>query len=334
MGFFELFSGALAALYAVVRNYGVAIILLTVLVRLILLPLSIKQVRSMREMQRIQPEMKRLQTKYKGDRQKLNEEMMKLYKEHGVNPFGGCLPLLSQIIVLIPLFQVLRYPLRYMGFRDADDGAALEWVGRDVSGLLQTIQESSLAQGLEENAERLNNFLGIHLDCSAASTISGNVDPTIASDCGQGFITALPYLLLVVVMGLTTYIQQKQMQVTRTPGDSSAAQMQMIGRIMPIMLMVFSYAFPAGLVLYWLTTNVWMIGQQRLMFKAAPALPAAGSKADGKVTGKTPPKGGAKPAAGKPASKKTTAKKPTTDAKSGAASTSKPHPSSKKKKRR
>src|ERR671939_2025745 len=110
MGFFELFSGVLSALYAVVRSYGLAIILLTILVRLILLPLSIKQVRSMREMQRIQPEMKRLQAKYKGDRQKLNEEMMKLYKEHGVNPFGGCLPLLSQLIVLIPLFRVLRTP--------------------------------------------------------------------------------------------------------------------------------------------------------------------------------------------------------------------------------
>src|ERR671939_942923 len=110
MGFFELFSGVLSALYAVVRSYGLAIILLTILVRLILLPLSIKQVRSMREMQRIQPEMKRLQAKYKGNRQKLNEEMMKLYKERGVNPVAGCLPMLLQIPVLIALYSVLRFP--------------------------------------------------------------------------------------------------------------------------------------------------------------------------------------------------------------------------------
>src|ERR671917_1668377 len=98
MGFFELFSTALAGFYALIPSYGLAIILLTIAVRVVLLPLSIKQVRSMREMQRIQPEIKRLQAKYKGDRQKLNEETMKLYKEHGVNPLAGCLPLLAQAI--------------------------------------------------------------------------------------------------------------------------------------------------------------------------------------------------------------------------------------------
>src|SRR5919202_5399354 len=99
VGFFEIFSLSLAGLYALVRNYGVAIILLTVIGRLILLPLSVKQIKSMREMQKIQPEVKKLQAKYKGDRQKLNEEMMKLYKEHGGNPFGGCLPLIAQMPV-------------------------------------------------------------------------------------------------------------------------------------------------------------------------------------------------------------------------------------------
>jgi YidC/Oxa1 family membrane protein insertase len=290
----------------------------------------------MREMQAIQPEIKRLQAKHKGDRQKMNEELMALYKEHGVNPFGGCLPLLSQIVVLIPLFQVLRYPLKYMGFRNtAAQGAVPEWVARDIGGLLEKIQNSSLAQGLEHSAASLNNFLGIHLDCSAASTLSGKADATIASDCGSGFVTALPYLLLVFIMGATTYIQQKQMQASRGPGDSAASQMQMITKVMPIMLMVFSYAFPAGLVLYWLTTNMWMIGQQRLMFKAAPALPAAGSKADGKVSGKAggkaPAKAGGKPAAGKPASKKTGA---TPGSAEGKPTSSKPHPSSKKKKKR
>jgi YidC/Oxa1 family membrane protein insertase len=340
MGFFELFSGALGAFYAVVQNYGVAIILLTIAVRLILLPLSIKQIRSMREMQRIQPEIKRLQTKYKGDRQKLNEEMMKLYKEHGVNPLAGCLPLLSQAIVLIPLFQVLRAPLKYMGFFDSDPAdRVVVWTERSIGGVLESIQQSSLAQGLLDNAESLNNFLGFHLDCSAAATLSGNADPTIASNCGSGFISALPYLLLLALMGLTTYIQQKQMQASRGPGDSGAAQMQMIGKIMPVFLMLISYTFAAGVVLYWLTTNLWMIGQQRLMFRAAPPLPPLGkgeakaAKGGGKVTGKAA--GAARPSAGKPASKKSTAKNPTGgDGKTASTSPSKPHPSSKKKKKR
>ena len=78
--------------YGIIPSYGLAIILLTLAVRILLLPLSIKQTRSMREMQRIQPEIKKIQAKYKGNRQKMNEEMMALYKEHGVNPLGGCLP--------------------------------------------------------------------------------------------------------------------------------------------------------------------------------------------------------------------------------------------------
>ena len=329
MGFFEYFAGTLAALYGVVHNYGLAIILLTVLVRLILLPLSIKQVRSMREMQRIQPEMKRLQTKYKGDRQKLNEEMMKLYKEHGVNPFGGCLPLLSQLIVLIPLFQVLRRPLAFMGYTANNAGTYLP---NNVSGLLDKIQHSSLAEGLKSAPQALNNFLGIHLDCSAASTVSGKADPNIVSNCGHGVVAALPYLALVLIMGLTTYVQQKQMQVSRTPGDPGSQQMQTFGKIMPVLLMVFSYAFPAGLVIYWLTTNVWMIGQQRLMFRAAPPLPALAAKGDGAVA-KNSPKS-TKPAAGKPAQKGPGKKKTTAEPKASGPTASKPNPSASKKKKR
>jgi len=92
--------------YAVVPSYMVAIILLTVAVRLILFPLTAKQAKSMQAMQRVQPELKRLQQKYKNDRQKLNEEMMKLYKEHKVNPLGGCLPLVLQLPVFLALYRV------------------------------------------------------------------------------------------------------------------------------------------------------------------------------------------------------------------------------------
>src|SRR3989337_2537544 len=108
MGFFEVFATALAGFFALVPSYALAIILLTVAVRILLLPLSIKQTRSQREMQRIMPEVKAIQKKYKGDRQKVNEATMALYKEHGVNPFGGCAPLLMQ-------FPVLRSEERRVG---------------------------------------------------------------------------------------------------------------------------------------------------------------------------------------------------------------------------
>jgi YidC/Oxa1 family membrane protein insertase len=104
----QFFGLLLNAIYRVIPSYGVAIILLTVLVRLVLYPLAVKQIRSMTAMQKIQPKMKELQKKHKGDRQKLNEEMMKLYKEHGVNPLGGCFPMLLQLPVFIALYAVIR----------------------------------------------------------------------------------------------------------------------------------------------------------------------------------------------------------------------------------
>src|SRR5918996_6341056 len=320
MGLFEVFSGLLAAFYAVVPVYGLTIILLTVIVRVLLLPLTIKQTRSMREMQMIQPEIKKLQAKYKGNRQKLNEEMMKLYKEHNVNPFGGCLPLVMQFPVLIGLFYVIRAPLKYMGYTLGASGAAASATPNEgVSGLLQTIQQSRLAEDFLEHTLRVNEFLGfLRLDCTSSLAISGDAPPGISETCGSGFVSAIPYLVLVILMGVTTWYQQKQMTGSRGASDPQAQQMQMIGKIMPVMLMFFAFTFPSGVVLYWLTTNVWTIGQQRLMLRAAPPISVGG---DGKAA--PPARAAAKPQTGAPP-KQT---EPTGPAK-------KPHPSSKKKKRK
>jgi YidC/Oxa1 family membrane protein insertase len=349
MGFFEIFTGALAALYAVIPSYGVAIILLTLGVRILLLPLSIKQTRSMREMQMIQPEIKRLQKKYKGDRQKMNQELMALYKEHGVNPFGGCLPLLMQMPVFIALFYVIRTPLAYMGYHAPEDpgnGVATlaSYIPNQVSGLLQTIQESSLAQDLHDHALRVNTFLGLRLDCSPSQVLSSGSDATTTGvGCGEGVLNALPYILLLLFMGATTYYQQRQMQASRGTGDPQQQQMQMIMKIMPLVLVVFGFGFPTGVVLYWVTTNVWTIVQQRIILKAAPpivapAKPAAtkakaaegskkkttsGDKAKKDGAGKKPVQGGP----GKPAKKSPAKKSPAT---TGGPS---PHSSKKKKKR-
>lgn len=333
MGLFEVFSGALAGFYALIPSYGLAIILLTVAVRIVLLPLSIKQTRSMREMQRIQPEVKKLQAKYKGNRQKLNEEMMKLYKEHSVNPFGGCLPLVMQFPVLIGLFYVIRTPLKYMGYTIGGSGADATPVP-DVSGLMATIQGSRLAEDLQEHALRVNEFLGfLRLDCTSSLAIGGDAPPGVSEACGSGFVSALPYLVLVVLMGVTTWYQQKQMMGSRGATDPQMQQMQMFAKIMPAMLMFFAFTFPSGVVLYWLTTNVWTIGQQRLMLKAAPAEPP--KKAD---TGKQKADDGDKPKPDKAGGKaRGTKAPPGKSAGSGDGrpqSSARQHPSSKKKRRR
>ena len=292
MGFFELFAGALAAFYALIPSFGLAIILLTLAVRALLLPLSIKQTKSMREMQVIQPEVKKLQTKHKNDRQKLNEEMMKLYKEHGVNPFGGCLPLLMQMPLFIGLYQVVRLNLRYMGYRVSDTVAAGFVPIAGATGLLLTLQQSKLAQDLLHPVTRVevNQFLpGLRLDCSFLQAWQGVGTETVDTSCGAGnpFLSSLPYLLLIGIMGFTTYYQQRQLMAGRGAQDQQAQQMQMIMRFMPILLMAFAIGipigpgFPAGVVLYWVTTNIWTIVQQRLILARlgpAPALAKAAGK--------------------------------------------------------
>lgn len=317
--YFQVFAAALAGFYALVPSLGVAIILLTVAVRLLLLPLSIKQTKSMREMQRIQPEVKKLQAKHKGDRQKMNEELMGLYKEHGVNPFGGCAPLLLQFPVLIGLFYTIREPLKYMGYvagEASDSGLVPFTLDRGASGLAGTLQHSALAEALQNIPLRVHEFLGIRLDCAASGALSSGPEGTgsVAASCGQGLLQAWPYLILVVLMGLTTFYQQKQMQSTQSSSNPQAQQMQMFTRVMPVLLMVFSYSFPAGVVLYWLTTNLWTIGQQRLVLQGireAPPHPgkkSAASKAAkasgnaGRIAGGT--SSGKKTAARSQASKK------------------------------
>jgi YidC/Oxa1 family membrane protein insertase len=346
LGFFELFSGVLAGFYALIPSYGAAIILLTLAVRILILPLSIKQTRMMREsqneMQRVQPQIKKLQAKYKDNRQKLNEEMMKVYKEHGVNPLAparGCLPLLLQMPVFIGLFYVVREPLKYLGYRAVEQGGQIVgWnpIGQ-VTGLMQTLQDSALARGLDTMPEVLNRFLGLRLDCSASGIISppapGEAAHKLAETCPQGIVAVLPYLLLVLLMGLTTWYQQQQMQASRDATDAQAQQMKMFARIMPPLLMFFTFSFPVGVVLYWLTTNVWTIAQQRIILKTVPPAGAvgAGTKAG---AGASDGKSGGKPTPGSRKAGGAGAKSGENGKPSSGKEGSKPSPSSRKKKRR
>jgi YidC/Oxa1 family membrane protein insertase len=231
---YNAFGSALAFFYALVPNLGVAIILLTVAVMLVLFPLTAKSARSMLAMQRLQPEMKKLQAKHKGDRQKLNEEMMKLYQEHKVNPLGGCLPLVMQLPVFFALFHVLRS------------------TGSTVP------KGSSLYKALAaaEQAHHGLKFLGMDLAKKA-------------TDTHGDLMTALPYYLLVGLVVFTGYLQSRQTQRNTPPGANT--QMVIIGKVLPIVFGVFSLNFPSGLVLYFFVSNLWRVGQQELiMRKIAP----------------------------------------------------------------
>lgn len=217
------------------NSWGWAIIALTLIVRVALLPLAIKQTRSMRAMQAIQPQMKALQKKYKVDKElmrkdpekykakkaKLNEEMMALYKEEGANPAASCLPLLAQAPVFIALFWTLR---------DFD-----------------TLSEE-----------------GFYFFLSA--TDPAQLDGLRTSVSAAGW----PGWLLILLMSGTMFLSQKQMmaRTAATGADNPMAQQQKILLyVMPVFLAVVSFQFPIGILLYWVTTNFWQVIQQAIILR-------------------------------------------------------------------
>jgi YidC/Oxa1 family membrane protein insertase len=282
----------LAWIYQVVGNFGVSIIILTLLIRIVLLPLGIKQIKSMGAMQAIQPKIKEIQKKYKGNKQKAQEETMKLYKEAGVNPLGGCLPLLLQFPILIAMYAVIRPPQLLPATVDGQD--VYEVHNNHLPVDSQLFENVVLHQDL--------NFLGLNLQCSASqsgtqatekasdrkpvtpNTPILNSDGTPLSfdattgdgkiDCGSKPIAKIPYFVLLVVMVGTTFYQQRQMQRASPPGAASGQQ-QAILKFMPLMFGIFGFTFPAGLTLYWTVSNLWQIGQQWVLLKAGHIGPEA-----------------------------------------------------------
>jgi YidC/Oxa1 family membrane protein insertase len=227
-------ANLLAAFYSVWPSYGGAIILLTVTVMLILTPLTYTGTKSMIKMQRLQPELKRIQKEYKNDRQQLNEEMMKFYKENQVNPLGGCLPLLLQMPVFIVLFQVLRGLTR----TDPETG------NFDPRYLHE---DTALYKALSSTDEMLS--FGFNLAISASDALS------------ESFVTALPYLAMIAIVLVTGIIQQRQI-AGRNPGAQSNPQQQMIMRIMPVFIAFISFTLQGALVIYFVVSNLFRVGQQ------------------------------------------------------------------------
>jgi YidC/Oxa1 family membrane protein insertase len=244
----------LAFFYSIIPNTGVAIILLTVSVRLILFPLTAKQAKSMIAMQRVQPEIKKLQAKYKNDRQKLNEEMMAFYKENNINPLGGCLPLVLQMPVFIALFQTLKDIQNFIPQKSAMYAAICGSSSVDPSKCKPNM-----------------HFAGMNLTKSASSVAS------------QGFAEVFPYLVLVAIVVVTGFIQQRQ---TMRNQSQPNPQMAIVGKIFPVVFAFISWTAASGVALYFATTNIWQIGQQELVYrkivnKDGPLPKAGGSGGSG-----------------------------------------------------
>ena len=256
--FFELIANLLAIIYAAVPNYAIAIIGLTLAIMIVMTPLTLKGTRSMMVMQQLQPEMKKIQTRYKDDRQKLNEELLKFYKENDISPLGGCLPLLVQMPIFLVLYQVLRGLTRRISGMGFDTG----W----VSGQLGTGTGTTKPPSIDRNFDPafLNHNSKMYTNLSNTNTMQAfgmDLAESAKTALSQGVLHATPYLLLIVIVGITGFIQQRQIQ-GRNPNQQTNPQQQMIMKVMPIFLPVISFGLPAGLVLYFAVSNLYRVGQQ------------------------------------------------------------------------
>jgi YidC/Oxa1 family membrane protein insertase len=299
----------LAWIYDIVPNYGIAIIILTIAIRALLLPLGFKQIKSMQNMQALQPKLKEIQKKYKNNRQKQQEEQMKLYRESGVSPLSGCLPMLLTFPFLIAMYAVIKQP------------AIVPDAGQPANAQVFMVANNHLPEdsALFQNVllHQNTDFLFMNLQCNLVGAGTqvplkykdpadgqvkqlpgpGNPDPNEQTpapilgengqpltftattqaflDCGsKRFPDIVPYILVVVLMVGLTFLQTFQMQ-RASPPQAQSSQQQTISRVMPLMFAFFGLTFPAGLVVYWTVSNALQIGQQTYLLKKGHIGPEA-----------------------------------------------------------
>jgi len=226
-------------IYNIIPDFGVAIIILTVLIKFLLIPLSRKQIESQKRMQELQPKIKEIQSKHKNDKEKQSRAMMELYKESGSNPLSGCLPMVAQLVFLIAIYRVL--------FNISQAGLVVNQV--DLYSFVA-------------NPGQINKmFIGI-------------VDLASAVEFAKITLASLPHILLVVLAAGAQFVQTKMMmakQPIKTPtqgepdfSEIMTKQMLFLG---PLLTLFIGVKFPAGLALYWLVSTMFMVLQQRYMEK-------------------------------------------------------------------
>ncbi|MQA04346.1 MAG: membrane protein insertase YidC [Streptosporangiales bacterium] len=276
-------------------TWGLSIVVMTMLVRLLIFPLFVKQIRSQRAMSVLQPQMKELQAKYKDDKQKLQEEMMKLYKENGANPLSGCLPVLAQAPFLIAMYHVLnaisRHHVKY--------GLTQELVDSGSRAKIFGVPIGAIFREPERMAE-----LGANVDL--ARVVIG---------------------ILVVIMAVTTFIAQRQLMLKQTEQQKAAGQptpFQQQQKIMlfifPAMFLIWGFFFPMGLIVYWTTSNVWTMGQQFWVLHRIPHQPVENGKSTTAAKGAKTSGGSAATSKSGKSSGSANGKSSASDTKSGAPS--------------
>jgi YidC/Oxa1 family membrane protein insertase len=244
--FAQPIAAGLNFFYGHTHSYALAIAIITALVMILLLPLNIKATKSQLEMQKHQPEIKRIQAEMKNDRAAQQEAMMALYKEHKINPAGGCLPILLQMPILMGMWRAIR------GLTEACTIAT----GCSKPGFAGEIAKGSFnPEFLKSGTELFKSLAGKKEMLSFGLDLSKPAFTVIRENVVKG----LPYLALVLVVGVLSYIQQRQLSSRNTAAVNP--QQQMIMNLMPIMFGFFSLTFASALIVYFLVQNVFRIGQ-------------------------------------------------------------------------
>ena len=290
--FANIFGYLLQFLYQLVNNYGIAIILFTVIIKLILLPLSIKQQRTLKKSTELQEKMKVIQFKYKSDPEKMNQEMMNLYKTENMSPFSGCLTAIVQLLLLLSVFYLVRSPLTFMEKIPQDNinhyVQQLQENGKSVSQVYPEIDLIREHEWLKENnpedqnVDRLNiqmNFLGLDLS---------KIPQQNMTDYTVYIIPVLYILSSFVSIRMTTAMQnkkarqqkeEKEVKIDGTTGKELVPQEEnnemdavmqtnkMMSWMMPIMSISIAFIAPLGLALYWLISNILMIAERLILDK-------------------------------------------------------------------
>lgn len=258
----ELLATVLETFYDLVPSFGINIIMLTLAINFLLFPLTLRQTRATRAFQEVQPEIKRIQKELKDKPEEMQKELMKAQREAGATPGGCIVPLLVQTPIWFALFRVLQN-ISWIANQQLADFDATP-ILHEGTGLLAAVQRADIS------------FLGMEL----GSTMGGAIT--------AGGLAALPYISMLILMVASQFFQQWHSQRGITKRDDMTAQQlqqqktqQMITRGMPLFIGVISWNFPAGLVLYWTTSNLFRVGQQFALFAidGRPSPPAA--KPDG-----------------------------------------------------
>lgn len=281
--FANIFGYLLDIINQFVNNYGLAIILFTAIIKLIMLPLSIKQQRSMKKNAELQEKLKVIQFKYKNDPEKLNKETMDLYKQEKMSPFSGCFSAIIQFILLISIFYMVRFPLTYMEKVDKTQidtyTQQIKDAGMDVSQAYSEIDIIREIDFLRENNPEDETLKNININMNLLGLDLSKIPQQNLADWTVYIIPILYILSTFVSMRLTTSMQNtnkdkkeltdgENKETERNEMEDAMAQSnKMMSWMMPIMSVSISLVAPLGLALYWLVNNILMIGERLVLNK-------------------------------------------------------------------